>query len=92
MDGSEQGSATKVSKKMIAGASSGVIGLATLLLTYIDNKIEASNKLVEQKYMNVKEYVDLKHNGIENKLTRIESLLVKIDDRIYELTKHSKGE
>lgn len=81
------------SKKIVAGASSGLLGAATLLFTYIDSKIEASNQLVEQKYINMKQYVDDKHSNIEHKLSSIENLLVKIDDRIYELTKNkSKGE
>lgn len=80
-----------ISKKVIGFAGGGLVGLATLLTTYIDSKIEASNQLVEEKYKNVKDYVDSKHEVVETKLSNIEHLLIRIDDRVYLLTS-KKGE
>jgi|CXWL01.1.fsa_nt_gi ATP-dependent protease HslVU (ClpYQ) peptidase subunit len=80
-----------LNKKVIAGASGGLIGIASLFITYIDSKLEASTLLVEEKYKNMKIYVDAKHEIVETKLDKIEHLLIKIDDRIYEIIKHSKG-
>lgn len=80
----------KVSKKILAGAGSGVIGFTTVVFAYIDSKIDDVNMRVDDRYNAVQTYVDARHTSVEEKLNTIEKLLVKIDDRIYELTKTKK--
>ena len=80
----------KISKKLLAGAGSGILGFTTVVFAYIDSKIDDVNKRVEDKYASTREYVDIRHSAVEDKLNKIESILIRIEDRIYKLK--SKGD
>lgn len=42
---------------------------------------------LEEKEKSILQYVDEKHNGVDDRLERIESLLERIDSRVYDLSK-----
>lgn len=77
-------------KKLMAGAGGGVLAFTSVVFAYIDGKIDDVNKRIDDKYAHVKEYVDTKHTNVDEKLIKIENILVRIDDRVYELTKTKK--
>jgi hypothetical protein len=78
-------------KKMIMGASGGVFAFTTAVFGYIDAKTDALDKRIDEKYQATMEYVDLKHNIVEQKLNDIQAILIKIDDRLYKINQ-GKGE
>lgn len=81
----------KINKKMVAGGA-GIIGIITaftsIVFAYIDTKTSSLDRRIEDRYAATKEYVDLKHDEVRGKLENIENLLIKIDDRIYQLNKN----
>lgn len=81
----------KINKKMLAGASGGIMAFTTAVFAYIDSKIDDVNKRVDDKYTMTKDYVDTRHTEVQNKLESIENVLIRIDNRVYELTKNQKG-
>lgn len=81
------------SKKILAGAGGGVLAFTSVVFGYIDSKIDDVNKRIDEKYGVVREYVNEKHINVEQKLNGIENILIRIENRVYELTKtKSKGE
>ena len=78
------------SKKLAAGAGGGVIAFTSIVFAYIDNKTEAINQRINDNAFHAKEYIDKSNRDIEDKLNRIEYVLVRIDDRIYEIIKSQK--
>lgn len=86
-DGEDKPSFLTLGKKIIIGAGSGVVGFTSIVFAYIDSKTSAIELAMNDKYANVRQYVDDRHNEVKDKLENIERLLIKIDDRIYELTK-----
>jgi hypothetical protein len=78
-------------KKMLVGASSGVFAFTTAVFGYIDAKTDAIDKRIDEKYQSTMTYVDLRHNSVELKLNEIQTILIKIDDRLYKLNQN-KGE
>lgn len=75
------------SKKLAAGAGGGIIAFTSIVFAYIDNKTEAINQRINDNAYHAKEYIDKSNKDIDDKLNRIESVLVRIDDKIYEIIK-----
>jgi hypothetical protein len=75
------------SKKIAAGAGGGIIAFTSIVFAYIDNKTEAINQRINDNAFHAKEYIDKSNRDIDDKLNRIESVLVRIDDKIYEIIK-----
>ena len=78
-----------ISKKILAtigaSAGAGITAFTTMVFAYIDTKVDDVNKRVEDKYVSVKEYVDTRHSAVEDKLSKIEGILIRIEDRVYKL-------
>lgn len=72
-----------LSKKILTGIGTVLISFATGVFAYV-------NQRVDDKVEGVKEYVDVKHTAVEDKLNKIESILMRIDDRIYQLNQRGK--
>lgn len=77
-------------KKILGAAGGGVLGFTTVVFAYIDSKTDMLDKRIDDKYVEAKAYVDTKHDAVKDKLNKIETILVKIDDRVYELTKKER--
>ena len=80
-----------VNKKMLVGASGSVLAFTTAVFAYIDSKTNDIDKRIEDKYEMTRQYVDSRHADVQNKLESIEKLLIKIDDRVYEIKKNQRG-
>jgi uncharacterized iron-regulated protein len=78
-------------KKMLAGSGGLIAVFTALVFSYIDAKTSNIDQGIDHRYAQVKEYVDLRHAAIDDRLKSIESLLKTIDSRVYDLTKR-KGE
>ena len=76
-----------VSKKLVAGAGTSVIAFTSIVFAYIDSKSDAIQTRLDTDSAHVRQYVDARNIDLEKKLDRIESVLVRIDDRIYEIIK-----
>lgn len=74
-------------KKIAAGAGGGILAFTSIVFAYIDNKTDAINQRINDNSVYSKEYIDKSNKDIEDKLNRIESVLVRIDDKIYEIIK-----
>ena len=74
--------------KFLASAGGGVAAVITLAFSYVDSKVTEVNDRIDSKVSETHSFVDSKHSGVEARLENIEKLLLKIDDRIYELSKN----
>jgi len=70
-------------------AGTGVIGsMLMFMMTYVDGKIEAVERNMNEKQVMVTSYVDIRHDEVKEDLKEIKMILEKIDARIYQM----KGE
>lgn len=81
-----------INKLKIAGASGSILAFTTVVFAYIDSKTSDIDRRIEDKYEMTRQYVDSRHSAVQNKLESIEKLLIKIDDRVYEIKKNQRGE
>ena len=81
-----------MNKKIIAGASGSILAFATAVFAYVDSRTSDIDKRIEDKYIATRDYVDSRHSEVQRKLESIEKLLLRIDDRIYEINKQKRGE
>ncbi len=63
-----------------------VASIAIALVLYIISTFATQSALAE-KEVEIKSYVDQKHNSVEKRLDGIESVLERVDQRVYELHK-----
>jgi Tfp pilus assembly protein PilO len=64
---------------LIWAASLGIGAMIYLISTF------ASQSALAEKEVEIKSYVDQKHNSVEKRLDGIETVLDRIDQRIYEM-------
>lgn len=62
--------------KLLGFGAGGLSALVTALIGYTD-----------MRYESTKEYVDQKHEQVSDKLEDIKGMLIKIDERLYDLKK-----
>lgn len=79
-----------LSKKILAASGTIIISFATAVFAYIDSKINDVNRRVDDKYKSAQVYVDVKHSAVEDKLNKIETILIRIEDRVYQLNQRGK--
>lgn len=81
-----------IKKKIILGSGSAATGLG-LMFSYVNAETATISRTIDTKTQEVRTYVDLKHESVEKRLTNIENLLIKIDDRLYLIhkTKYKEG-
>ena len=66
---------------LIWAASLGIGAILYLVTTFV------TQSALAEKEVEIKSYVDQKHNSVEKRLDGIESVLDRIDQRVYELHK-----
>lgn len=72
--------------KLIGGGTTlGII--VTLITSRIDTVERTMEKRLAEKENHIMREVDYKHNQVMDKLEDLESLMIKLDQRIYELNK-----
>lgn len=59
-------------------------GLLVAVIFWVQNSISASADKVEK---GMRSYVDIKHQGVENKLNSIEQVINRIDERVYQINR-----
>ncbi len=86
-DGEEKEGLFSKYKKLFIGGTASVGAFTSVVFTYIDAKTDAIAEKVSIEISHIKETSLERTEQMDKKLDQIHDILIKIDDRVYNLTK-----
>lgn len=77
-------------KRKLAGGTIGLGAAVSLILAYVDQRVSAVEKSLEEKNASVYRMIDVRHGDVKSGLDNIQKKLDTIDERVYNIQKYLK--